>query len=88
MLLRFVYERRDTSIFRHGARPIGRFLVPTDRQADLHTLGSAKVRCYDRPATMKRSIDLERRKRAKAVKHKYLMPLMASVASYDSPNNR
>lgn len=41
MLLRFVYERRDTSAFRRGDRPIGRFPAPTSRQADLHTLGGA-----------------------------------------------
>lgn len=43
---------------------------------------------YDRWAWMKRFIDLERRKRAKAVKHKCLIPLMASVAPYDSLNSR
>lgn len=42
MLLRFVYERRDTSTFRRGNRPIGDgFPSRRSRQADLHTLGGA-----------------------------------------------
>ena len=48
MLLRFVYERRDTSAFRRGDGPIGRFPAPTSRQADLHTLGGANVTTVER----------------------------------------